>query len=99
VLSSLTIGQFLPAWTGTKAFLAHWAETLDFFGKVDAVRRFYADDSPDAERQALLERFSVDYVYHGQPERVLGDFDPARAHYLALVFESPEVRVYSVRLP
>lgn len=99
VLSSLTIGQFLPAWTGTNAFLAHWAETLDFFGKVEAVKRFYAVDSPNAERQALLERFSVDYVYQGRPERALGSFDPARASYLALVFESPDVRIYSVRHP
>ena len=41
VLSSLTIGQFLPAWTGTNAFLAHWAETLDFFVKEKAVKQFY----------------------------------------------------------
>jgi hypothetical protein len=99
VLSSLTIGQFIPAWTGTNAFLAHWAETLDFFGKKEAVKQFYAANSPDAERQALLEQFGVDYVYLGRPERALGSFDPARASYLALVYESPDVQIYSVRQP
>jgi hypothetical protein len=33
VLSSLTLGQYVPSTTGNSAFLAHWAETLDFYTK------------------------------------------------------------------
>ena len=99
VLSSLTIGQFLPAWTGTNAFLAHWAETLDFYGKEQAVEEFFAADTPDAERRALLTQFSVDYVYLGRPERALGAFDPAGTSYLTMVYQAQDVQIFAVRRP
>jgi hypothetical protein len=99
VLSSLTIGQFLPAWTGTNAFLAHWAETLDFYAKEEAVRRFYAADSPEAERLATLVRFGVDYVYLGQPERALGGYEPTQSPFLTMVYQAQGVQIYSVQEP
>ncbi len=99
VLSSLTIGQYLPAWTGTNAFLAHWAQTLDFFSKRAAVELFYAGDTTDDERRLLLARYGVDFVYMGRPERALGSFNPANASYLSLAYETPEVQIYSVEHP
>ena len=42
VLSSLTIGQYVPSVAGNSAFLAHWAQTLDFFEKRRLVGEFFA---------------------------------------------------------
>ncbi len=33
ILSSLDVGQYIPGITGRRAFLAHWAQTLDFYSK------------------------------------------------------------------
>ena len=38
----------------------------------------------------------MDYVYVSPLERALGDFDPAQAPYLSLVFDAAETRIYRV---
>ena len=97
VLSSLTIGQYVPVFTDAHAFLAHWAETLDFFGKSNMVEEFFAGETDDARRQHILRQYSVDYVFHGPPERELGDYDPATTPWLTLTFSVPQVDVYRVK--
>ena len=102
VLSSLTVGQFIPALSGNTAFLAHWAQTVDFFDKNDRVARFFDAATPDAERVGTLQAFGVDYVLHGPAERELGSYDPATAPWLRQAFSTQQVSVYRVeekRLP
>jgi len=97
VLSSLTVGQYIPALSGNTAFLAHWAQTVDFYDKRDRVARFFDSDAPDGERVETLDSFGVDYVLHGPAERALGDYDPETAPWLALAFSRSRVDVYRVK--
>lgn len=99
VLSSLTFGQFVPAYTGAHAFLGHWAQTVDFYGKEQMVARFYSGASTDAYRLQLLKSFGVDYIVDGYSEHQLGSFDPARAPFLSLVYSSGAVSIYRFDAP
>lgn len=94
VLSSLELGQFVPAYTGAHAFLGHWAQTVDFYGKQDMVGRFYSSASSEDMRIGLLESFSVDYVIDGEAEQQLGDFDPSKEAYLSRMYTSGQVTIY-----
>ena len=96
VLSSLTVGQYIPAISGNTAFLAHWAQTVGFYDKRDRVARFFDADAPDGERVETLGSFGVDYVLHGPAERALGDYDPETAPWLVVAFSRPQVEVYRV---
>jgi len=96
VLSSLTIGQYVPSAAGNSAFLAHWAMTLDYFEKRRLVGQFYNAGTPDAARLETLRRYGVRYVFYAQPERELGQFDPASVPYLRPAFVSPGATVYQV---
>jgi len=98
VLSSLTVGQFVPALTGARAYLAHWAQTLDFYTKSENVAAFFHAAATDDMREAILREFDVDYVIHSPEERELGSFDPASAPYLIEAFSSGETTVYAVSL-
>ena len=98
VLSSLTVGQFVPALTGSRAFLAHWAQTLDFFGKTAMVETFFNATTDDAEREEILRDFSVDYVIYTPEEAALGTFDPSVVSYLNEVFREGDTAVYEVQL-
>lgn len=96
VLASLTVGQYVPAISGNAAFLAHWAQTVDFYDKAERVAYFFDAAVPDTERVETLHTFGVDYVLHGPAERALGDYDPANASWLTLAFSTPQVDVYRV---
>lgn len=96
VFASLEIGQFVPALTGARAFLAHWAQTLDFYGKRDMVRAFFDGATDDAERRRILADYSVDYLIYSPEEAKLGAYDPAEAPYLVEIFRDGPVVVYQV---
>jgi hypothetical protein len=96
VLSSLTIGQYVPVFTGKHAFLAHWAQTVDFYGKGDMVREFYDPETGDGRRLEILQDYGVNYVFYGPAERQLGEVDLAQSVFLDEVYSSPKVKVYEV---
>jgi hypothetical protein len=96
VLASLDIGQFVPALTGARSFLGHWAQTLDFYGKRDAVAQFFDAATSDADRQRILQQYRVTYVFYSPEEAKLGTFDPAGAGYLESVYAEGDVQVYAV---
>jgi hypothetical protein len=97
VLCSLTVGQYVPAISGNTAFLAHWAQTVDFYDKRNRVARFFDVAAPDEERAETVRAFGVGYVLRGPAERELGGYDPATAPWLVLTFSTPQVDVYRVK--
>lgn len=96
VLSSITVGQYIPAYGGCTAFLAHWAQTVDFYSKQERVSEFFDGSIGDDVRLDTVCSFGVDYVFHGPAERSVGGYYPASTPWLEEVFSSPEVRVYRV---
>ncbi|HSM56612.1 MAG TPA: hypothetical protein VK879_10700 [Candidatus Sulfomarinibacteraceae bacterium] len=96
VLAAYQTGNYVAARAGNRVVLGHWAETVAFAEKTQAVQRFFRIDTSDEWRRALLQEYGVDYVWHGPPERWLGDFDPAAADYLRPVHRVGDVVVYRV---
>jgi hypothetical protein len=102
VLSSLTLGQYIPALTGARAFLAHWAQTLDFYGKDALVKAFFTDTTTDAQRLDILKKYGVDYVIFSNQERDLdtakanGGYDPSQSPFLTDVYHNDLATVYKV---
>lgn len=102
VLSALDFGQYVPAETGAHAFLAHWAQTVDFHAKEQAVRDFYAQPEGEAEgaaanaaRRALIDEYGVDWVVSGPSEQALGAFDPTTLRALREAWSSPTLRIFA----
>ncbi|HEY4690061.1 MAG TPA: hypothetical protein VIK33_12170 [Anaerolineae bacterium] len=98
VFSAVEVGQYIPGLTSNRAFLAHWAMTLDLYNKQKYVQSFYSDTWPDADRRNLLATYQVKYVLWGQQERALGRLDPKALPYLVEVFSAPEAQLYRVDL-
>lgn len=102
VLSSLTVGQYVPALTGARAFLAHWAQTLDFYTKEQLVQQFFTDTTTDDQRLDILKTYSVDYVIASNLElgldaaKASGGYDPSSSPFLTEVFRQGETAVYQV---
>jgi len=98
VLSSLTIGQYIPALTDSRAFLAHWAQTVDFLQKREMVNLYFSAATSEDKRIEIIREHDIRYVFYGGPERALGVYDPDGSPYLGKVFSTGKVSVYEVRL-
>lgn len=96
VLSSYDTGRYVPAMSGRRAFLAHWAQTLDFYEKRKRVERFFDAKVDDAERLETLQTFGVDYVLYGPAERALGQYNPGDSPLFNATFSNPQVAIYHV---
>jgi hypothetical protein len=96
VLATEVTGRLIPARIGHRVALGHAIETLNYPERKRDVAAFFATDTADAERKAMLERLGVQYVLRGDAERSLGGFDPARGDYLREVYRSGDVVVYRV---
>jgi hypothetical protein len=96
VLSSLTTGQYIPMLTGTHAYLAHWAQTLDFFGKTNKVDAFFANNPIQAQQQTTLSEGNVQYVFFGPAEQSIGGAKLVNLKELSPVFVDGPVTVYRV---
>jgi hypothetical protein len=96
VLSSLTIGQYIPSVAGNNAFLAHWASTLDYYTKQRDVSIFFNGATPDSLRKSLIDQYNIGYIFYGTPERELGGYDPSNSPLLRRVFSNSTVAVYQV---
>jgi uncharacterized membrane protein len=97
VLSSFTIGHYIPGLAGNKAFLSNAVMTMDFYHKREMVNDFFDSATPDSERLAMIQKYGIRYVFFGLAERALGDYDPSTTSWLTLMFSSPQVDVYSVK--
>ena len=96
VLSSLTIGQYIPAMSGTHAYLAHWAQTLDFYTKSKNVDTFYSAKTTDQQRNEILTQGKVDYVFLGPSEKEMGMTSGSMMDSLQLVYSNNLVTIYQV---
>ncbi len=96
ILGDYQTGNLVAAYTGHPVMLGHWAETADYEGKVTAVAQFFDAATPDAERQALLNQFNVQFVWFGPREQALGEFQPGDVEYLTAVYQNDTITLYAV---
>lgn len=97
VLGTLEINQHVPVWTDARAFLAHWAGTLNYFDKVAAANHVLDPATPPTERQVILDTYGVTYVIARERDVRRADLARAAAAQLAPVFEQGEVTVFKRR--
>jgi hypothetical protein len=94
LLGAYQTGNYVAAHSGLRVVVGHWAETGDFAEKETAVTQFFAADTLTAERQAILDRYDVAYIWHGPRERDLGAFDPVTLAGAERVYQNETISVY-----
>jgi hypothetical protein len=98
LLASYETGNLIPAWTGHRVFVGHWAESANWPERETQVATFFDAATADAWRTAFLRQYGITYIFYGLTERALGRFDPEVAFYLEPVFSGEEVTIYRVRI-
>jgi len=95
VLAQPELGQFVPNYGGSRAYLAHWAMTNRFFERRANVATFFQPAASDDWRQRLLSVEKVTLVVRTDwPAAPEATFDPAGSPRFELVFARPHAQVY-----
>jgi hypothetical protein len=97
VLAPIDLGQFVPNYGATRSYLAHWAMTNRFFERREAVDRFFALDTSDTVRAAILERDGVTLVLRPSSTPDQAIYDPAGSPSFEPVFVRPQASIYRYR--
>ena len=97
VLSSFTIGHYIPGLAGNRAFLANAVMTMDFDRKSELVKIFFDSPTVESWRQTFVQKNRIRYVFFGPAEREVGKFQLAESVLFKRVFSSPRTEIYEVR--
>lgn len=95
VLADLEYGQHVPVRSDARAFLAHWAGTLDFFDKKVMVREVFDPATSDMRRREILSAYGVTYIVARGRDQA-ATLDPAVGRYLTVVFSEGDTTMYRV---
>jgi hypothetical protein len=98
VLASYDTGNLIPAWTGKRVLLGHWAESVNWEERERLVVAFFDVATADGWRVELLRRYGISYIFFGERERALGDFYPGSAAFLREVYSVGEATIFETRL-
>jgi len=96
VLTSYQTGNALPAWAGVRVLVGHGPESIYLDGLLPRVASFYSGNVSDDYRREFLDEFSVRFVFWGPNERFERAWDPIRAGYLNLIYDSGEYQIFEV---
>lgn len=73
VLCNSMLGAYVPARTGARTYVGHWAETLDYPRKLQAFAAFLRGTMPNDQRIELLRNQRIRYIVIGPEERAYAD--------------------------
>jgi hypothetical protein len=93
-LTAYDSGNALPAWAPVKVVIGHGPESVALQTLSPQVAAFYAAETSDNLRLALIRQFNVRYVLWGPHERALGGWSPEQAAYLQQLYQSGEYHLY-----
>jgi hypothetical protein len=96
VLAAYETGNALPAWAPLRVVIGHGPESVGLAELQPRVAAFFRIGSSDSEHLTFLQEMDVKYIFWGPAERALGDWHPANAPYLRLVFQEEEVAILAV---
>ena len=87
VLAAFPTANALPAWAPVRVIDGLGTESPHFHDALREVKKFYSADADDGWRRAFLKRHRLRWVFWGDAERALGDWDPHEADFLCLHYE------------
>jgi len=95
VLSAITAGNYIPAYSGNTIYLGHTSETVFYDQKKFLVYRFFSGEMMAQEAGDFLEQGRISYVFLGPQEKDLGQFK--LYPFLKEVFQNNFVTIYKTK--
>lgn len=98
ILTSYETGNALPARVASHVIIGHGPESVGLAELQPRLESIFVEETLDLERLDLMTEFGVDYVFWGPNERLLGNWNPATADYLELLYTHSGYSIYEVKI-
>ncbi len=98
VLAAYETANALPAWADVYVPVGLGPESANFTEVLRDVKSFYSGDLSSDQQIDLLQKYAIDYVFHGAQEKKLGDWNPVQEGFLQKVCEQNGYAVYEVTI-
>ncbi|MFA6532942.1 MAG: hypothetical protein WCT22_03010 [Patescibacteria group bacterium] len=94
VLSKITAGNYIPAYSGNFVYLGHSGETPNFGDRTEKVNEFFSGNLPEEQALKFLKTENISYVFYGPQEKENNLKDILVYSFLKPVYQSPLVTIY-----
>jgi len=98
VLSKITAGNYIPAYSGNFVYLGHGAETPHFDDRVNKVDEFFIGNLPEKQAFEFLKTENISYVFYGPQEKENSSKDIGVYSFLMPVYQTLLVTIYKIKL-
>lgn len=96
VLSKITAGNYIPAYSGNFVYLGSTGETPNFEDRTKKVNEFFSGNLPENQALKFLKGENISYVFYGPQEKENSLKDIAVYTFLKPVYQSQLVIIYEV---
>jgi hypothetical protein len=97
VLSKITAGNYIPAYSGNFVYLGHGGETPDYDMRTEKVNEFFSVSLSEKQALNFLKTENISYIFCGPQEKENNQKDIAVYTFLKPVYQSLLVIIYEVK--
>ncbi|MAG44277.1 hypothetical protein CL633_00075 [bacterium] len=96
VFSDFKTGNILPAYALRTSYVGHPVETPYYRQRKKEPAWFFNKNRDEEIEKNFLRRRNVDYIFYGEIERQIGDYEPSKKLYLKERFSNSTVKIFEV---
>ena len=96
VLSKITAGNYIPAYSGNFVYLGHGVETPFFDNRIIKADEFFIGNLTEEEAIEFLKTENISYIFYGPQEKENSIKDIGTYSYLIPVYQTPLVTIYKI---
>lgn len=97
ILSKITAGNYIPAYSGNFVYLGHGAETPHYGDRVRKADEFFSGNLGEEQALKFLKTENINYIFYGPQEKENAAKDIGVYTFLRPVYQSPLVTIYEVK--
>ncbi|MBI4652909.1 hypothetical protein HY750_01515 [Candidatus Kuenenbacteria bacterium] len=98
IFSSPINGNIIPAFSARTVYAGHGVETAFYLEKIKEIEWFFKNNKNDAKKYQFCKKNKIDYLFYGNEEKKLGEFNPEEKDYLEKIYQNKEVNIYKIKL-
>ena len=95
VISSFSIGNMIPRYSGNKVFCGYTFSTVDVNNKIQNLNLFFNPETSDEYRVDFIEKYGIKYLFYGPDERATG-YNPQTSSFLEKRYSNDIVTIFGV---